>query len=389
MKRPNVLFLSIDQLRTDALSCYGGKSSRTPHMDALARRGVRFDEAYASAPECVPSRATWLTGLYPPQHGAVTNRLPFRTPGLSPLLYRAASDAGYTVALLGKSHYTPELTETDRVNVFWPYWYTDPVSAADRWRAPNRTDAHTLEGLLVRAFEAFVVYARATRPAFPWFAHLSFVNPHPPNLCANLPANRAPLPLERVEAPRTALWFPKVKQDTNAWRKRWIAYRACYGATVEYVDDMVGAALRRVDLHRTLVLLTADHGDMLGDHGVEQKSVFFDAAWRVPLILAGPEVRPRPDGVERNLACGADVPMTLRRAMRARLTPGHAGVDLRTPSTQTQTQTSECRGYLGKTQMAIVNRDSKRVFFNGTRPSLYFDRRDGRDVWEEHNLAPP
>jgi arylsulfatase A-like enzyme len=317
----------------------------------------------------------------------LSNQLPHRIPGLSPLLYRAASDAGYTVAMLGKTHYVPQLTETDRIHVFWPYFCTDPVSAADRWRAPNRTNESTLEGLLVRAFEAFVGYARATRPAAPWFAHLSFVNPHPPNLCANLPARRAPLPLERVKAPRTALWFPTVKRNLDAWKQRWVGYRACYGATVEYVDDMVGAALRRVDPNTTLVLLTADHGDMLGDHGVGQKGVFFDAAWRVPLILAGPEVWPRPDGVERNLACGADVPMTLRRAMRARLTPGHAGVDLR--FSWSQKQTSECRGYLGKAQMAIVNRDSKRVFFdrNSPHPSLYFDRRDGRDVWEEHNLA--
>ena len=386
MARPNVLFLSIDQLRTDALSCYGGTSSRTPHMDALAKRGVRFDEAYVSAPSCVPSRATWLTGLYPPQHGAVDNKLPFRAPGLHPLLYRAASDAGYTTAMLGKTHYKPELTESDRVNVFWPYWYSNPTIAADRWRAPNRTDGDTLEGLLVKAFEGFLAYARTTRPASPWFAHLSFVNPHPPDLCANLPSGRRPLPASRVQPPRTAFYLYRLKLPLEEWNRKWLAYRACYGATVEYVDDMVGAALQLVNLATTLVLLTADHGDMLGDHGVEQKSVFFDQAWRVPLILAGPEVQARPNGVERGFACGPDVPMTLRRAMRAQLTRGHEGVDLR-PSASTNASAG-CLGYnfaanTRTMQRAIVTKTFKRVH-NGSRLWLWFLR---SDVWEEHNLA--
>ena len=386
MQRPNVLFLTVDQLRTDALGSYGGTWSRTPNIDALARRGVRFQQAYASAPLCVPSRTTWLTGLYPHQHGCVHNYAR-RLPGLHPLLYRAASDAGYTVAMLGKTHYRPELTEFDRIHVFWPYWTTNVTTAADPWRTPNRLPNQTLEALLVRAFGASIEYnARAYRPAKPWFVHLSFVNPHPPNLCEHLPIGWQPLPEERCPVPRLTL--AEWDQQANSFAETAMRRRRCYGTTVEYVDAMVGEALKLVDFASTLVLFTADHGTMLGDHGINQKGAFFDAAWRVPLLLAGAGVEHRPGGLESHFACGADVPMTLRRAMDARVPSYHYGVDLRFAA-QTA-QNTRCHGFLAvRTDgmvHAIVNATHK-IVKNRTSVLQLFDRTPGVDPYEVDSLV--
>ena len=96
--RPNVLFLTSDQLRADALGAYragdrltddrGGTvavNATTPHLNALAQRGIRFSNAFTAAPECVPARATWLTSRYPEVHGAMNNgmaRRPLRAPSL-------------------------------------------------------------------------------------------------------------------------------------------------------------------------------------------------------------------------------------------------------------------------------------------------------------------
>ena len=369
MSRPNVLFLTSDQLRADALGTYRtantllddrgaavAVNSTTPHLDALARQGVRFANAYTAAPECVPARATWLTSRYPPVHGAMSNRMA-RSARLEPSLYRASADAGYVVAMLGKTHYQPPLTEEDRISIMWHYIVSDPMSSADRWRAPNLTDDTTLEGVLVKVFAGFLKQTNETLGQ-PWFAHLSFVNPHPPIDCLRLPLGRSNLDPERATPPFVLPYQLHNESKLNAeqYKTLWRRRRRCYGATVEYVDAMVGRALALIDLATTLVVFTSDHGDMLGTHGIAQKSVFYEAAWRVPLLVAGPGV---PRGrVDHGFACGVDVPATLRAAMRAR--GSEFGLDLRGGAAR-----MGCPGWMGTGLRAYVNATEKRVYKNG------------------------
>lgn len=386
--QPNVLFLTADQLRTDALGCYGGVAARTPHLDALAARGVRFEQAYVAAPECVPSRATWLTGRYPPEHGALSNELPVHSTNGRPTLYNAARRAGYTVSLLGKTHYVPPLDEFEGVSVYRPY---EPDG-----RTPNRTADATLEGLLVQSFRGFLAYAGLARPNRPWFVHLSFVNPHPPALCANLPIGYAPVSAARLAAQPITLsdaeldaWRRLCKSSCNSsWSRdeyvqKFTRDRQCYYATVEYVDAMVGRALALVNLTTTLVLFTADHGSQLGDHGHAQKSVFYDASWRVPLLLAGVGVARRAGGVERAYACGIDVPTTLRLAMQA-YADDHLGVDLRRLPVEEEVVNSECVGFLGRQWRATVGAHEKAIYMNKRLVQRYARTR-GTDPREEHN----
>ena len=391
--RPHVLFLTADQLRADAIGTHrahatgaasAAVASETPHIDRLAERGVRFDNAYAAAPQCVPARATWLTGRHPPEHGALHNGMA-RRPLRAPSLYRSAADAGYLVGVLGKTHYYPPLTEADRVHVMWHYASTNATRGSDRWRAPNRTADTTLEGLLVAAFAGFLSYRARTAPLHPWFVHLSFVNPHPPLDAGSTDCGRLPIEHRRVDAARVSPALvlqhelsgaSAVRSNLTLYLSRWRQRRRCYGGAVEYVDAMVGRALALVDLTSTLVLFTSDHGDMLGARGIGQKQAFYEAAWRVPLIVAGPGV-PR-DGADDGFACGVDVSATLRAAMGAR-DRAAPGADLRSGAARTG-----CPGWMGANLRAYVNATEKRVYENG-RLVLRFARPGDPDELE--NLA--
>ena len=115
---PNVVMFVADQLRCDALSCYGNAVCRTPNLDALAAGGVRFDRAYATSPVCSPSRASLLSGLYPHNHGVMVNThiAPAFSRGLSPetaTFSRLLRDAGYALDYVGKWHVHADLGPGD------------------------------------------------------------------------------------------------------------------------------------------------------------------------------------------------------------------------------------------------------------------------------------
>src|SRR5580692_4864780 len=104
MKR-NILFVTTDQQRYDALGCNGGKVARTPVVDALAREGVRYERAHVQNVVCMPSRATMVTGQYPRTHGVVSNGVAL--PEDSPTVMGCLKEAGYRTGLVGKAHFEP------------------------------------------------------------------------------------------------------------------------------------------------------------------------------------------------------------------------------------------------------------------------------------------
>ena len=105
----NILFITTDQQRYDALGCTGGKIAKTPIVDALARKGIIFRRAHNQSTVCMPARTTMLTGMYPRTHGVTTNgrRYPDDEPTVAGYL---KNEAGYRTALLGKAHFDPILT---------------------------------------------------------------------------------------------------------------------------------------------------------------------------------------------------------------------------------------------------------------------------------------
>jgi arylsulfatase A-like enzyme len=100
-----ILFVTTDQQRYDTLGCNGGRVARTPVLDAIAARGIRYERAQPQSVVCMPSRATILTGQHPATHGVWMNGVPL--PVDAPSVARVLGDAGYRTALIGKSHFQP------------------------------------------------------------------------------------------------------------------------------------------------------------------------------------------------------------------------------------------------------------------------------------------
>ena len=339
-RRPNILLITADQMRCDCLGATGHPVVRTPHLDALAARGVRFTNAYTTFPVCVPARLSILTGQYPHAHGTMGNRsmVPTSQPNIASLL----RDAGYRTAAIGKMHFWPPYAEFGFEHMRLaeqdgPGWKVDDYHATylaergmvdiwDYWdqHKPYRAQApqEYWDSFGARGSEIpeehyhttwianeTIDYIRRSsdRPFFIW---TSFIKPHhpfdPPKPWDTLydPASIPPLQDQALALakplmtnggqrdPRDA-YFDLRKLTDGAYRKVAAHY---YGA-ISHIDHHVGRILQaleeRGELERTLIIFTSDHGDYMGDYGLILKSpgIPYDSLAKVPFIVAGPGCR--------------------------------------------------------------------------------------------------
>jgi choline-sulfatase len=297
--RPNVLLILTDQHAADVMSCVQGERYlRTPHMDSLAARGVRFTRAYVANPICIPSRTALFTGRYPHETGVQDNDRHPVDPKKFPTLGTLFRKSGYATGYVGKWHV--------------PITIDDPEASGFEYTANiknNGGDAGTPP-----AVAAFFARHPDRRP---FFLVASFVNPHnicewargqrlpdgdvgappPPEECPPAPAILAPpagepdaLSLTR-RAYHANPQFPVGKFDAAKWRQ----YRWAYYRMVEKVDAEIGRVLASLKASgaadNTLIVFSADHGDCQGAHGWNQKTVFNDESSRVPFIVSPPRAR--------------------------------------------------------------------------------------------------
>ena len=251
----NVLLVTIDTLRADYLSCYGSPAISTPSIDRLAARGVRFDQAFVQVPLTAPSHASILTGTYPKIHnlrdmgGFV---LDARVPTLATILGQAGLQ---TAAFIGAA----VLDHSYGLNRGFSTYADEMKNDAGDSKVPGVVAEVRGEMVTRRALEwldrrdgsrSFLLWAHYYDPHFPYDPPQPFRGQYPKN---------------------------------------------SYGGEVAYTDEQVGRLLeglrdRRV-LDNTLVVLMADHGESLGEHGEYTHGVFlYDATMRIPLIVAGPGV---------------------------------------------------------------------------------------------------
>jgi choline-sulfatase len=266
--RPNVLLVTIDTLRADRLGCYGYRSGDTPVLDALAARGVRFPIAVAHAPLTAPSHASILTGLLPLGHGVRDNGT-FVLPPSPTTVAEVFRGAGYRTAAFVSGF--PLDHRFGFARGFETY--------DDRLlRGGDTRRASYVERSATATTNEAVAWVRAT-PA-PWLAWVHYFDPHspyepPPDLAARFAASP-------------------------------------YDGEVASVDRELGRLLAAAEAGpaRTLVLVTSDHGESLGEHGEATHGVFvYDSTLRVPWIMAGPRIpRGRAPSV---VARGIDVAPTL------------------------------------------------------------------------------
>jgi len=407
-EQPNVLVILCDQLNAGVLSCYGG-AVPTPHMDRLAREGVRFENATCTTPFCSPSRASLITGQYPHTHGIVINVNRRDYPAYqSPPTQEGikASDvttekllhaAGYSTHHYGKWHlrdddlpyYTDMFGEhheyaSEMAAVFaevrkrdpatWMNWYgwalpveqsapflkaLEPVK--ERWQKQRHAEFIVKMGRLqlplsqnfdVRVADKTIERIAAVRDR-PFMITCSFNAPHDPNVVPSpyyemfdpakitLPANR-----NMLESRFVRDWGRRIVAELGEPGLR--EFLRIYYAMVKLVDDQVGRILRALEssgqLDRTIIVFTADHGDMVGGHGMVWKSTtaFYDEIVRIPMLIRYPPVfKPQRYNLAADLT---DIMPTLLELTGQRIPDDAQGESL-VPYLTGRRDTSEARRY--------------------------------------------
>ncbi|HUT33807.1 MAG TPA: sulfatase-like hydrolase/transferase [Planctomycetota bacterium] len=323
--RPNILWICTDQQRWDTVGALGNPHIRTPHVDRLVREGVAFTRCYSQSPICTPSRANFLTGYYPSTLHVNRNGNDF-FPCPEKLITRRLADKGYDCGLSGKLHLAaangrvePRFGDGYRVyqwshhpypEKFWPHTH----HAYQAWLAERGVDwakAYGQRGGLFRtgieakyhqttwcANEAIAFLCE--KRTGPWLFSFNCFDPHPPfdpppEYMARMNVAAMPLPLFQPHEMESQLAFGKVDHQTRkpVSPHDYDARRmvAAYYAQIELIDDQVGRMLDALEAagqrDNTIVIFTSDHGEMLGDHGLQQKGCrFYEGAVRVPLVLS-------------------------------------------------------------------------------------------------------
>ncbi len=315
--QPNILVLMADQLTSGALPAYGNRVARTPHIDALAADGVVFDSFYCNSPLCAPSRFSLMAGQLPSKIGAYDNAAEF--PAAVPTFAHYLRRAGYQTALSGKMHFCGP----DQLHGFEERLTTDIYPADFGWTPDwsrfeerpgwyHTMDSVTQAGPCIRTnqidFDDEVIFA-ARRKLFdiargkdrrPFCLVVSMTHPHDPYVMphaywdrytdAGVDMPRNPSPAEDPHSRRIRHVIGLGPATVNTAQVR--AARHAYYGSVSYVDDQVGAlmsTLRDARLHaNTVVIVIADHGDMLGERGLWYKMTFFEPACRIPLVVHAP-----------------------------------------------------------------------------------------------------
>ncbi|WP_276270843.1 sulfatase [Haloarcula litorea] len=373
---PNVLWICTDQQRWDTLGCYGAAHIDTPHLDALASDGVRFERTYCQSPVCTPSRASMLTGRYPRTTGCRQNGQPM--PRDEPLVTSRLATSGYRCGLAGKLHLSPTNPEDEtdatareparRLDDGYGTVHWSPMPGDDspdnqyrqwlrgRGESFERTpfegssyvetsmppDSHQTTWCTDRAIEYVRTGAEADHP---WLFSLNYFDPHHP---FDPPAAY----LEKYVGRLDDLALPNYERgelDDKPGVQREAAHtgrlegatmdddehrlvRAAYYAMIDFVDDQVGRLLAELDAtgqrEDTLVVFTSDHGEMLGDHGIYKKGpYFYEPAVRVPLLVSQPGTV-REGAVVDDLVELADLAPTLADAAGLERTTGMQGRSL-------------------------------------------------------------
>ena len=352
--RPNVLLVTFDQWRADHLGALGCPLPITPNVDALAAGGVTFAKHHTATAPCGPSRTSMLTGRYLMGHRVVNNGTPLTAE--LPTLPKLMSEVGYDPVLFGYTDTTldPRLLAPDDprrtsweqpmpgfragaatgddvgVNVdtaatAWLSWMADrghpfpdvwsaygvadlaePASALAEHPAPYPAELSPAAHLT----EATIDYVRGRRQ--PWFAHVTYLQPHPPFVLpeewlghinpadVDEPNRLADRAAESIIHPLLAafLSIPQLTEPDDWGNARW---RATYASMVAEVDDQFGRLLRALEADGqaddTLVILTSDHGEQLGDHWLRHKLGWYPESFHVPLVMRWPAAqRLHPDG---------------------------------------------------------------------------------------------
>jgi len=338
-RHPNILLITADQLRYDALGCAGNELVQTPHLDALAKSGVLFTSCYTPNPICVPARASITTGNYSHRATGTKNNAGLIRDGQNKIA-EVFNEAGFETYAVGKLHYVPysppdrpkllhgfrhaELAEEGRIirrydpegklrglEEYFDYLRDVGWAGYSRAHGIGNNDLHPAASCLPE--EHYVDAWVATRTIEHLKRHLeqdserpflmwtSFVKPHPPY--------DPPHPYDRLYDPRdipkpfgnaalAATRNPHSRVTAARHGFHYLSpqavqlFRAHYYGLVTFQDRMVGRLISFLDAEglreETIIVYTSDHGDLIGDFGSCFKRSFQEGSVHVPLIMSAP-----------------------------------------------------------------------------------------------------
>jgi choline-sulfatase len=375
MEKPHILFLFTDQQRADCLGCAGHPVLETPHMDRLAAEGTRFTHCCTTSPLCVPARISLATGLYPHNNNLWSgdNTIPVDADTYMHRLKRA----GYRTCSIGKNHlqwmencdlyanvaayhaigfdhiedmsgtwgiiegksvYTDYLEKRDLLEPVRRYLkeLEDKPDELRRYVAeplpfPGAEDPaeHYIDAFIGRRVERYVDQYDGHQPSF---VYAGFQGPHEPWDAPDRYADR--YDLDRIPDPIPEKpdgdWLPDRSKAYHRFAQYYPpptpqalkAITARYYGKIAQIDDAIDGILAAYDrkgwLDNTVIVFASDHGEMLGDLNRLSKSVFYESALRVPLIVRlPPDRQPQPGAVSEALVETIDIHATLLEAAGA------------------------------------------------------------------------
>jgi arylsulfatase len=331
--RPNILLLMTDQQRWDAMSCVSDWLA-TPHIDRIARSGMRFSAAYTNSPVCIPARVSLATGRYPHNHGVWGNER-HTMPVETPTWMRSLRDAGYATSVFGKTHLHPhygDLRAREHLVNAYGLDHVDEIAGprattasrshmTDRWEAAGVYQAYLEDHRDRMATKPWVVrpspvplehysdvyvgqqakaYLQHYDAAPPWFTWVSFGGPHEPwdapePYASMFDPDAMPVPIMPEKAPQArsrGRLDRRLKRRPQLEPREIAEMRANYAGSMALIDDQIGEILGvvedRGELDNTVVALVSDHGEMNGDYGLVYKQNFLNPSVRVPFVINVP-----------------------------------------------------------------------------------------------------
>lgn len=308
ISRPNIVYMMFDQAKASAMSFMGNEMEATPFCQRMADRGWVFDQAYAAAPVCTPSRASVHTGTFPLVHQVTChqNRAPFNLPQLAELL----QGGGYYTAAAG--HYEPERNLSRGWHEQSPMHERGPLY--ESWKAHIESgrndvawssggiDSDRADGNAARLTDRMLrMLAQAERSGQPFFLHMCYDDPHPPYFVPrpyDTMFERSRMPVAPQGDPaRLPGWHHKARAEVGTDEASDDDARrvlAIYLGMIRYIDDEMAKIHRALEesghLENTWIILSSDHGDYTGEKGLFNKSEsLYKCLLHVPLVIVPPK----------------------------------------------------------------------------------------------------
>ena len=319
---PNVLLVMFDQMSAQSLPCYGHAVVKAPHLQGLAERGVVFENTYCNSPLCSPSRFAMMTGQLASRIGAYDNAaelnagVPTFAHYLRALAYRTCLSGKMDFAGADQLHgyeerlttdlspsdfgWTPEWEQPEKLQP----WFHDLASVVDAGPYDHSLAIAYDEEATAQAVR-WLYEAAGGADERPFLLTVSFMHPHDPYLARrefwdlydddaiDLPRVPAIAPAARDPHSRR-LWTMYDRDEYAITEERIRGARRGYYGMISYIDAQLGRVLAALEAigrrDDTVIIATADHGDMLGERGLWYKMTFFERAVRVPLILCAPKL---------------------------------------------------------------------------------------------------